>query len=144
MMKNANENKNEHEKKNRNKKLCISIFLFTLFVIIPVLMSQALFAGDKEEMDEEELFWIDTIQPAPDFDSDEIDFSDAVNRTFDLKGTLDAVYKDEDRIVVGDINVPLGDKISLSSVSKGDYVGVQLDRAGKAVQIHRLQYLDSE
>ena len=113
------------------------LYIFNLIFILFVIMPNLVFAQTIFDKNREEAASIDMIQPTPDFDSGEINYSDAVNRKFNFKGRVDAVYKD--RIVIDDTAIPLADNISFSSIKKGNYVGVQFNEAGKAMGIFQLQ-----
>jgi len=113
------------------KRFLVYALFIIFFAAMPVL-DQAV-AGEEQDG-----FWVQTILRPPDFDAEEFDYSGAVERKFNLTGTLNAVFKD--RIVVDDINIPLASEQSLLGVRQGNYIGVRLNVAGKAVEIHRLQY----
>ncbi len=132
LMKTINEMKKSFQI-NRIKKICLSTLILTAFLLIPVLTVQSIFAENAEGPS-----FIENIEPVPKFDSGEINYSDAVNRKFGFKGILNAIY--EDRIVVSDADIQLAHKISLSGLRKGDYVGIQYDKTGKAVAVYRLQH----
>lgn len=90
--------------------------------------------------DNNDSFEIEKIKPVSRFDADEIDYKEAVEKKFDLKGTLDAVY--DDRVVIGDTSFALKDSDKISGINVGDYVGVDLDQNGNVLLIDRIQSSD--
>ncbi len=122
---------------NNGDQTYVSIFGIRLYFWILMLIVAT--AGIALAEDAIKPGQINPIAPPPYFDTGEIDYADLVDRHFSLKGTLDAVYLDERRIVVDDSEIYLAGGFSLSGIQTGEYVGVRLDKTGKAIEIQRLQ-----
>ena len=79
----------------------------------------------------------DQMQAPPEFNLDEEEVSQMVERHFSDFGPVDFI--DEDRIVIGDLTYPIAPGASLSGIHEDDFVGIVLDGAGRVVEVKPVQ-----
>jgi hypothetical protein len=103
---------------------CMAIMLLFALLAVPVG-----FAGDEKGAD-----GLGPIEAPPEFSSK--DSEESIRNQFNLFGTID--YIDSERLVIDDCGLSIASNASISGVSKGDYVGLKINKAKEVVAAEQM------